>query len=104
MRFYDPPPGVTRYGCCKDKIVNERGWCRRCGVKIADPEPQDGGIAGVMRMNRERLAEIKTKWKPKEEKKRQLSLDLVEQDRAEEIDWGDADDAQDHEHRPYWRR
>ena len=94
---------LSGFGCCTERRVNERGWCRTCGHQIADLDATDSGISILMRMDRSRVAEIKPHWTPRKEKTRQLTLDLVEQDRAEEIDWGD-NTAQDQEPRPYWSR
>lgn len=72
-------------GCCRERRVDERGWRRTCGHVIATPEAVDSGIPSLLRMSRDRLAQIKPRWTAAASTGEQLGLALCEQDRAE--DW-----------------
>lgn len=71
-------------GCCRDRKVNERGWCRSCGIVIAELESHDTGIPSIMRMERRRLAVIRPRWTPAAETLTQAPLLLSEQDRHDD--------------------
>lgn len=68
-------------GCCRDRKVNERGWCRTCGTVIAERERHDAGIPSIMRMERGRVAAIRPRWTPPPVTLTQAPLLLSEQDR-----------------------
>ena len=78
-------------GCCRDRKIDHKGWCRTCGIVIAWPEEEDKGIPTIMRMSRERLATIRPHWTPAKVDMTQPELMLSEQDRHDDPEgdvWG----------------